>query len=364
MANSRAARYPMAALVLVACGSSAGHAPDAGHQEEPSIDGSAADRAGQAPGPGPADTAPAVDGPGSSTPAPPDARAADAGPLFAGCPSPEAYVGNPAWKDAVVIKPGMKLCARFVESDGTLDKTSTVNQLKTSLARKAVATIAAGTYKLPDAQGKAPYALPVCFVPVSGKPLATGTGTVERGMYGGGHTFWISLPLPAMGLLRANLFWQSASPFAIDGIDAIDRCPDELCTAGLGDYLVECELPAPPRLDVVTFENGSVELAVTIYRGGIGAGTEPGVFNRASGSFRGVSFDQRDYFKLVYSPEHHHFTRNYAVLFDAPIAGACGLEIVNVPGPPTTRAVHVFAVDCALGRQSEVKVTAVKAEVR
>jgi hypothetical protein len=117
-------------------------------------------------------------------------------------------------------------------------------------------------------------------------------------------------------------------------------------------------------MDAVTLENGSIELSVTIYRAGIGAGTEPAVFNRASGSFRGVAFDQRDYFKLVYSPEHHHFTRNYAVFFDAPIAGACGLEIVNLPGPPSTRPVHAYAIDCQLGRQSEVKVTEVKATLR
>jgi hypothetical protein len=62
---------------------------------------------------------------------------------------------------------------------------------------------------------------------------------------------------------------------------------------------------------------------------------------------------------LVYSPEHHHFTQNYAVFFDAPIAGACGLELVNLPGPPSTRPVHVYAVDCQLGRQSEIKVIGV-----
>ena len=72
---------------------------------------------------------------------------------------------------------------------------------------------------------------------------------------------------------------------------------------------------------MVTLESGSVELAVSIYRGGIGAGTEPAVFSRASGSFRGVSFDQRDYFKLVYSPQHHHFGRHYVATALFEVAG-------------------------------------------
>jgi hypothetical protein len=81
------------------------------------------------------------------------------------------------------------------------------------------------------------------------------------------------------------------------------------------------------------------------------------VFARASGSYRGVAFDQRDYFKLVYSPEHHHFTRHFAVLFDAPIEGACGLELINLPGPPNAKPLRAWTVDCQLGRLAEVPVT-------
>jgi len=321
------------------------------------MEAGAADRAVVGPKPGPSDGA--TDRGGDPTPVLPDAAPSDAGTLFAGCPGPEAYVGNPAWRDALVIKPGLRRCARFVESDGTLDRTSTANSLEASLARKMVATIAPGTYKLPDTQGKASFGIPVCLVPRTLNSVATRTGTIDRGMYGTGHTFQISLPVPAMGLVRVDLFWQGASPFSVDGVDYLQHCPDEVCAPGVGYGLEECTLPANPFKDVVTLENGSVELAVIIYRAGIGAGTEPGVFSGASGTFGGVTFDQRDYFKLVYSPEHHHFTRNYAVFFDAPIAGACGLELVNLPGPPSTRPVHAYTVDCQLTRKAELKVLAV-----
>jgi hypothetical protein len=128
----------------------------------------------------------------------------------------------------------------------------------------------------------------------------------------------------------------------------------------VGVYFLRCFLGGDMLRHTVTFEGGSVELLSTIEKGGVSAGTEAGDFHRASGTYRGTSFDQRDYFKLIYSPEHHHLVRNYAVLFDAPIGGACGLEIINLPGDQ--KPVHVYAVDCQLTRQSELKVTGVKVE--
>ena len=40
----------------------------------------------------------------------------------------------------------------------------------------------------------------------------------------------------------------------------------------------------------------------------------------------GTQLNQADYFKLIYSPEHHHFVRHFGVLFDTPVDGTCGLK--------------------------------------
>ena len=59
----------------------------------------------------------------------------------------------------------------------------------------------------------------------------------------------------------------------------------------------------------------------------------------------GVSFIQTDFWRLVYLPGHHHFTRDHALLFDEPIGNACGLKIENwgKGDPPVT--VHTTTCD-------------------
>ena len=132
--------------------------------------------------------------------------------------------------------------------------------------------------------------------------------------------------------------------------------------SGAAHVLQRLRFRGLPSRQLVALDSGMVELAVTFDRGGIGAGTEPATFVSARGSFREVSFEQRDYFKLVYSPENHHFVQHFAVFFDAPIQGACGLEIVNVPGPPSVRRrMRAWTVDCQLTRLDEIAVTGVMA---
>ena len=77
---------------------------------------------------------------------------------------------------------------------------------------------------------------------------------------------------------------------------------------------------------------------------------------RATGTFRGTDFDQRDFFKLVYNPSHHHFERHFAVLFDAPIDGVCGIEVENLEPWDDYQPDAAYAVDCALDRLSTLTV--------
>jgi hypothetical protein len=81
----------------------------------------------------------------------------------------------------------------------------------------------------------------------------------------------------------------------------------------------------------IAFAGGQIVLDVRI-TGRVGGSVMLAAFTSASGTLDGTAFTQSDYWKLVYSADHHHFTRNFAVLFDAPIGDACGLKILNFWG--------------------------------
>ena len=112
----------------------------------------------------------------------------------------------------------------------------------------------------------------------------------------------------------------------------------------------------------VRLDTGDVSLELRI---GPGVGSNPAAFVGASGEFRGQSFEQRSYFKLIYLSSGHHLIRHFAVLFDAPIDGVCGVEITGLDGdsifiqeifdedPAPDQA---FAVDCELNRLEELTV--------
>jgi hypothetical protein len=289
---------------------------------------------------------------------------ADSGAAFAGCPGAGAYAGNPAWRDALTIAaPAPVVCAYWEQSDGQLDPNSTDNRLRQSRAKKAMVTIAPGRYPLLDSDGRAPVTLPLCLLRGDGKPVAIGAGTVERGMVNNARGFTLTFPVPDVGQLTMFHYASGTGPFAFKSLGDLRLCPGGAdCFPGQLTFFSACTFGGAPTRQLVSLDGGMVELAVTFDRGGIGAGTEPATFVAARGMFRGVSFDQRDYFKLVYSPENHHFVQHFAVFFDAPIQGACGLEIVNVSGDSSLRRrMRAWTVDCQLIRLDEIGVTGVTA---
>ena len=73
--------------------------------------------------------------------------------------------------------------------------------------------------------------------------------------------------------------------------------------------------------------------------------TEPSSYVRAQGTLDGVAFDVTDYWRLPYNPEHHHFSRDFGVLFDAPIGGACGLVARKLDKWGEPPAAEVATVD-------------------
>jgi hypothetical protein len=105
----------------------------------------------------------------------------------------------------------------------------------------------------------------------------------------------------------------------------------------------------------VTFSGGEVELYIQM--GDSGDSTEPAAFVRATGTLDGVAFEQTDYYRLIYNPKHHHFERDFAVLLEEPIGGACGLKIECLDPwnePPPSR---MTTVNCDLSEIEERQVT-------
>jgi hypothetical protein len=278
-------------------------------------------------------------------------------PPWAACPTADAFEDDASWPDTLEVTGTGVYC-------GTFDETRT---LKEELAKKALLRVTPGSYRLPagDQEG---LALPVCIafdedsaavaaIPRSTTHDASSTGDRTIHNYG----FISEQPAPARRLaigVHLNLPQGDAPGFVLNG-DAPDLfAPTEpINSFMLYESLDESAFPeihfdscthASSRLNhhELTFDDGQLELDVRI--GQSFASTEPAAFVRASGTFRGVAFEQTNYWKLVYRPAHHHFERDFAVLFDTPIDGACGLQILAFSADPQGVAPTAATVDCAL----------------
>jgi hypothetical protein len=114
-----------------------------------------------------------------------------------------------------------------------------------------------------------------------------------------------------------------------------------------------CHFESVLRKDrhTVTFDGGRIELYVNIGRGGLG--TEPALFWYAAGDLDGEEFVQEDYYRLVYSPEHHHFSRHFAVLFDTPVQDACGIKAEHLEPYPVPPLPRLTTIRCDLSEIEE-----------
>ena len=102
----------------------------------------------------------------------------------------------------------------------------------------------------------------------------------------------------------------------------------------------------PTERHSLTFDGGSLDLDLRI--GDSIISTQPGIFLGGAGTLDGVAFEQRDYWQTVYSPTLHHFSRDFALLFDDPIGGACGIVAREVDPWGDDPAATVELVDCDL----------------
>lgn len=276
------------------------------------------------------------------------------------CPTSSDFDDEATWPHTLEVTEEATYCATFSE----------FRTLKEELAKKALLRVAPGTYRLP-ATDSASLGLPLCIKAGANTPaIGVGPGelryqTTELGetsstSYGFDQAVTLDAPAGSIEIqLQASHPSGQAPSFVLDGsevdLDSFDLYHSIIWCESAGEDCSENRIfdsctheSSRLNLHQVETDAGSVSLELRI--GQSFASTEPGAFVRASGTYRGQSFEQTDYFKLVYRPSHHHFERNFAVLFDSPIEGACGLEVSGLEPFDSFVPDEAYAVNCELDR--------------
>ncbi len=287
------------------------------------------------------------------------------------CPDSSRYVGNDAWPDQLVVTLGATYCGAFKE----------IRNLEQEFAAKAKLTIAAGTYRLANTAGTYDLTLPVCFErpPGAAIPFFAGAGKVKTIPQSSsvdtyrscGHA--VTQPISVAGSsdwmfsMRLSYWTWSGTPQPprLDGsildlptpaqaktpgyLNDLELCSGTDCDDQAEDLKFEaCNPDYPLQRHTISFDGGQVVFDVRI-TGEVGVAVMTSAFTAASGTLGGTAFAQTDYWKLVYSADHHHFIRNFAVLFAAPIGGACGLKVLNFYGSRVNAPLpDVYSIRCDL----------------
>jgi hypothetical protein len=266
-------------------------------------------------------------------------------------------------QDVITVTEAAEYCAMFVEG----------RTLAEQSRAKAVLRIAPGSYGLPRSDSE-PWRMPACVYQLPSTywfaegdaVLAVDPGAPdvyviaqqmrsEQGVSTLEATF--SLPTALQGgrevLLNgtaSNVFDEETFRYRFTLSPA---CGEQGCS-DVPTSFESCTFATFPTLeDSVAFDGGDATFSTRF--GDAFSGTEPGAFVRAIGTFRGVGFDQRSYWSLLYTAGHHHMPRSFGVLFEAPIEGACGLE---VRGFADVGRVEAVEVDCALEHKRTLSVQA------
>jgi hypothetical protein len=294
-------------------------------------------------------------------------------PAWAFCPPSTAWIGDESWTGTLAVTTGAEYCGAFDEE----------RTLEQELAAKMLVKIVRGTYPVPVETGK-DYALslPVCMKTANpnlqpqfiAKP---GTAEVDINTFSG--TDYVRVAgLQPLALPTAEPWWfqptfvlvakvkgevpdvltLDGGPMGFSGVSAALS----VYADGMDQYDVTtvqakiCEDPTwTTNEHTVTFDGGNIKLVLRL--GQNTTQTAPGMFTEAFGNIDGGAFNSDEYFQLVYRPTHHHFGRNFAVLFDSPINGACGIKIEGVDALENEPTAVVHTIDCDLTEIEEREVT-------
>ncbi|MBN2493669.1 MAG: hypothetical protein JXR96_03670 [Deltaproteobacteria bacterium] len=285
------------------------------------------------------------------------------------CPGPDAYVGDAAWAWTLRVSEEALYCATFNE----------MRTLEEEYGGKARLRLVPGDYPVPETNGSWPFVLPICIEmrEPGSQPAVVGEGTISanHSSSGGGTTarYTIALPMEDAGgtawTFQMDVHDQLGSgESVIAGLDGTHPGFESTGYASFSLCQGECWQTDDLWFDSCTFEGytdnhhqiafdgGWVDLHLVL--GYSMASTEPGIFLWSEGQLDGQGFEQLDYYQLIYNPEHHHFSRDFAVLFDAPIGDFCGLRTEGVePWPETAPLPVLYATDCDMRPLEERRVT-------
>lgn len=280
---------------------------------------------------------------------------------WANCPS-SAVPQDAEWPFQVNATPEAIYCATFNESRTLQEEQLVKMQLR----------VAPGVHRVPDVASQA-LALPICVRDEStSRGVVSGNVDISKSQGEGTTTYTLRFD-QAFGdadprHLRLTLdqtFDDSQDvQFTLDGVEssgfdsyqAIELCEfeDDYCITNV--IFTSCAYESGElNTHVVEFDGGEVTFELRL--GDSFAGTEPGAFVGAHGTFDGESFTQDDYFKLIYHPTHHHFERAFVVLFDEPRGNVCGLEVSALEPFGDDVPDRAFTVDCELNHIDELTVS-------
>jgi hypothetical protein len=274
------------------------------------------------------------------------------------CPAADSAVFDPTWTGSLEVTASAVYCVVPNES----------RSLAENRAAKAKLRLVEGVYPFPTETGDYTIAVPSCvaFPDGTGTPL-TGAGPAEAGVstYSGIDYLYVAWTAPladtasswslshALSLVGSSGVYD---PLAADG-DGVPSGAESVVSSTLhpnatGSWENESRILDSCNSSVwrsythvVTFEGGTVTLVLQI--GFSDAGTQPSAFVSASGELDGTPWEQRDYWSLVYQPEHHHFGRNFAVVLPEAIGAACALRVEGL-GSEVASETTVSLADCTL----------------
>jgi hypothetical protein len=278
------------------------------------------------------------------------------------CPETSVYEGDTGWAHALDVSASAVYCAMFNEE----------RTLEEELAVKAKLRLVEGEYPIPNATGIFDFALPVCVIFSGGDTaVTTSAGMLETSVSSDEEVVVTHRFAFAVGDDRSLYGYLSYTappgismePIALDGTQysiyhfnnaiylalceaGVAECIDNLQSNSLLTF-VSCN-PTEFTLERHTFvfDGGDVSFDFRMANRGewMSGGTEPGALVRAVGELDSVPFAQDEYWKLIYSPLHHHFGRDFSVLFDTPIGTACGIKVEAKYDDPV---VHTVACNLA-----------------
>jgi hypothetical protein len=144
----------------------------------------------------------------------------------------------------------------------------------------------------------------------------------------------------------------------------LELCTSNPCANTLDEIRFDSCNPERYYLDrsTVTFEGGQVEFDVR-FAPLPGGNSESPVFVTASGTLDSVEFEQTDYYKLVYAATQNQALRSFAVLFDEPIDGACGLKVIDLDSLNGPELPRFYTIECDLSNLAERSVTSAVTEL-